>query len=344
MCMKIIAPKDRIYWDLYIFTIISIAAFEIPYELLIGIEDLTIQRYFDYLFLVSFGVDMILNCITEQSATNNGIFGIRKLISERYRLRPLEEEEFDSDSLLARRFPLTMYYYITSWWFIVDILAIFPFELIFGAYSGLNMSRTLRLARMPRMLRAIRVIRAVKAAKALNTLDSAFELNPSLGRLVLLCVIVPWMVHFFACVLTYFENEPGGMLYTYSQSIALIIETFVSGNIIEAETIGGKFSSYLSVLTGYIFFGMLMGNFASFFTNSDSHKQLMEEKFTQWQTIFKSNPRVFSKKIKKQILTYEKQSLQGGEFDQMNSLIMNISDADLRKRVQDLIENNKTKI
>lgn len=343
MNVKIITSKDRVYWDLYIFFIISIAAFEIPYELLIGIGDSTIQRSFDYLFLISFGIDMVLNCITEQSVSSKGILGVRRLFPENY-LHLSDQAEIDLHDPVARQFPATMIAYITSWWFVVDLLAIFPFELVFGAYSGLNMSRTLRLIRMPRMLRAIRVIRAVKAAKAISSLDNAFQLNPSLGRLVLLGVSVPWMMHLFACLITYFENETGGMLYTHNQSMAMIFETFLSGSIIEAGTMGGTVCSYLSVLTGYIFFGVFMGNFASFFTHVDGQKELLEEKVRQWKSAFKSNPRVFPKGLQKEILTYEKNALQREKSRHMDSLITNIDDADLRRKVLGLVEDKYQEI
>ena len=161
MKFKIIEQESRVLWDLFVFIIIVIATFEIPYEMLVGIKAPNIKAFFDYLFIGVFGIDILANCITIQEVSNNGIFFIRKLFPKNYFRKPPHLND-NNDTIIIRTFPLTVVTYLTSWWFVVDLIAIFPFEMVFGAYAGLNMSRSLRLARIGRLLRIFRVIRAIK--------------------------------------------------------------------------------------------------------------------------------------------------------------------------------------
>ena len=332
MMIKVIEQNSRVYWDLYIFVIIVIAAFEIPYDLLIDFEDKSIGNFFSYLFLFSFGVDMLLNCITVQSIKGNGWLGIRKLLPKDFFTTACEMDS-NNNVQVVRQFPKTMSAYLTSWWFIVDFLAIFPFEWLFSAYSSLNMTRTLRLSRLPRIIRAIRAIRAVKAVKAFNSVDNVFRLNPSLGRFVLLCVLVPWLMHIFACVISYYESVIGGAQYTYFQAFKQIFITFTTNNMMIVNTTGGQVTATVSVLTGYLFFGLLMGNFVTFFSQIDTRKATLEGKINQWKHFFKTYPQIFTKKTQKRILLLEENNVQNETNLRLTELIISLDDESLRNEL-----------
>ena len=331
MKIRILEDEDRVWWDSLVFTVIVIATFEIPYELFVDIKDVRIELFFDYLFLIVFGIDIIVNCITAQEIKNNGILGVRKFFPKIFPSK-LSENENETGTHVVRSFPLTITAYMTSWWFVVDFIAVFPFELVFGAYSGFTLARTLRLARITRLLRIFRVIRAVKAVKAFHALDKVFHLNPSLGRFVIICIVVPWLLHFFACLLSYFESAPGGLGYTYAQSLEHLFVTFTTNNRAEFSTLGGKITATSAVIFGYLFFGLLMGNFASFFESIDAKKAILAEKKQQWALIFKFHPDVFDKILQKKILLAVKKSINEEIEDELPRLVRSLN-ADLETEV-----------
>ncbi len=333
MKIKIFKEEERVWWDFLVFSVIVIATFEIPYELLVDIKDTRIELFFDYLFLVVFGTDIIINCISSHEIKNNGILGVRRLFpTVRY---PKRSENNDvTGTLVVNRFPQTITAYLTSWWFVVDFLAVFPFELIFGAYSGFTLARTLRLARITRLLRIFRVVRAVKSVKAFHSLDKVFHLNPSLGRFVIICITVPWLLHVFACLLSYFESAPGGLGFTYAQSLEHLFVTFTTNNRAEFSTMGGKITATSAVIFGYLFFGLFMGNFASFFESIDAKKAMLDEKNQQWKLMFKSYPEIFDKMLQKKILLAVKKSIAEDIEDELSKLVQSLN-ANLETEVLD---------
>ena len=70
MAMKPIKENERKYWDVAVFIVILIATFEIPYDLLVGHTNESIQKAFNLTFYAVFGIDMILNLFTEQSVVD----------------------------------------------------------------------------------------------------------------------------------------------------------------------------------------------------------------------------------------------------------------------------------
>ena len=57
---------DRVKWDLFISILILIAAFEIPYDWLVGWQDQTWAHVFNLIFFISFFIDMVLNSLTQR--------------------------------------------------------------------------------------------------------------------------------------------------------------------------------------------------------------------------------------------------------------------------------------
>lgn len=74
-----IAPKQRVKWDLFVFVVIVVSAFVVPFDLLVGWDDPRVDAWFNYVFLVVFLVDMILNCFTIRRKTYGGFWGWRNV-------------------------------------------------------------------------------------------------------------------------------------------------------------------------------------------------------------------------------------------------------------------------
>ena len=57
----LIKPEARMEWDMFVFLVIVVATFEIPYNLLVGYDNEMIMRMFNLLFYLVFGLDMLFN-------------------------------------------------------------------------------------------------------------------------------------------------------------------------------------------------------------------------------------------------------------------------------------------
>ena len=71
MAMKPIKESERKYWDVAVFIVILIATFEIPYDLLVGHTNKSIQNVFDIVFYAVFGIDIILNLFIACNLNHN---------------------------------------------------------------------------------------------------------------------------------------------------------------------------------------------------------------------------------------------------------------------------------
>lgn len=305
----LLLQEKRIKWDILVFIVIIVATFEIPFNLLVGYSNLKVSHGFDLLFYIIFGIDIILNCFTVHEKRFSGLIGIKNIIgifnykwSPAYSKKQFLKNNADA-SLLIEKQPSIVISYLTSGWFLIDFLAVFPFEYFFSTFAVFSMSRTLRLARIPRLIRMVRALRALKAVKIFNAFNSIFLLYPALSRFIIISILVPWLAHIFACLLNFTETGAvGSKINSYSTALHYIFITFTTNNEAQVVTMTGQIISIIAVVVGYIFFGIFMGNFASFFESIDDYKLLYEGKKKDWEKFFKLYPKIFDKRIKNRIL------------------------------------------
>jgi len=302
-----IYEKNRKSWDFFVFLVIIFAAFEIPYELCVGIKNESISKVLNVFFFIIFFSDMVLNCITVRAKTHSGLWGWRN-IAGLFSKKLSPETKFKQD-------PAGEHYYITqpeialgylmSGWFVVDFLAVFPFDLVLEQAAFLGMSRTLRLFRLPRLIRLIRTVRVIKTVRVFDYIQNYFSLHPAIGRFILILFIVPWLVHVHTCLYIYsIETD-----LNYSEALNIIYTTFATHSF---SNTGSLFQSSVhtsATIFGFLFFGLFIGNFASLFNGIDANKALYEEKAKQWQSIFKAYPEVYDKEIQNMILAHIKTNI-----------------------------------
>lgn len=296
MAMKPIKESERKYWDVAVFMVILIATFEIPYDLLVGHSNVTIQRAFNFTFYVIFGIDIILNLFTEQSVV----------------------DKESGDHTMTTTIKQGRIAYIKSIWFIIDILAIFPFDLLFAGFGGLNISRSLRFIRLPRLFRIFRAMRGVKGVHLVSKLAQAWNLNPSYARFVAITVLIPWVAHVLACFYYYYEGN--GNL-TFVDSINGIFVAFVENTAPSQTNIGGKITGYIAVLFGYIFFGAFIGNFASMFDRFDEQRGRLLDSYKKWDLLFKKYPKAFDAALKNKILNVTRKRINDQKLYEEDTLI-----------------------
>ena len=315
--MKPVKERQRRHWDIFVFAIIVVATFEIPYDLFVGHVNKSTETYFNWLFYLVFGVDIVLNLFTEQrvyDAENNEFRMTETLVESRKR-------------------------YLFSVWFLVDLLAIFPFDLVFSGFGILNISRTLRLSRIPRLLRLFRAMRGVKGIHLLNKLAQAWSMNPSYARFVAIFILIPWIAHVLACLFYFYEPD---QYESYLEALGAIFLAFIDTTAPEFSTLNGKIIAYLAVLFGYLFFGAFIGNFATMFEKFDEQRSDIISVYQQWNSIFKRYPSVYDAALRKQILEASKQMLEYEEKENEESLISNLPfelEQEVRKRLNNQLKS-----
>ena len=327
--------KKWIAWDILVYITILISLFEIPYEQIVHFTNEHYESYFNNFFCLIFGVDIIVNCFSVHEERTSGLFGWRNIF---HWSLPNSHQEVEEKELLVTQ-PEVCKSYLTSGWFIVDFLSAFPYHLFFQSFGLLGMARILRL---------FRLIRLFKTISFLKSFSGLFELHPSYGRFVKIVLLVPLIMHFLACVLYYFEKKAGNeSIAYYSDSLHLIYVTFTSYSFHQTSSSGGFWTIAIAIIASYIFFGVLIGNFASLFENRDHHLADYENEREQWQHLFKNYPRQLNKKIRTEILQYiRSKHLDGNRIIKENILVESLPQ-ELEEKVLNLIgksDNNQHKV
>ena len=304
----IITSEKRIKWDLFIFIVIIISAFEIPYSILVGYEDVRFQSFFNYFFSITFAIDIVLNCFTAHEKRYSGLFGWRNIsgllfykLSPDY-LRDRESVIRDNSIEIVNKQPAILLSYLSSGWFLIDFLAVFPFEIVFTQFAFLNMARTFRLTRIPRVFRMIRVLRIIKTARLFKYFDNIFSLHPALGRFTIISILIPWLAHILSCLLCFFESDRNNSIDSYGEALHFMFVTFTTNNMPSTLSPVGYAISIASVVVSFLFVGAFIGNFSSLFEGLDERKALFEEKKKEWNEVFSEYPDVYDKRIQHEIL------------------------------------------
>lgn len=301
--MKPIRDEQRVYWDILVMFVILFVTFEVPYDLLVGWQDSASKALVDLIVLCVFLVDIGLNCFTARPKSQAGLWGWRNIAGLFYgKWSPKRRPGRDEDEMVTRQ-PALVISYLTSGWFIIDLLAVIPFDLIFSRFEFLNMSRTARFARTARMFRLLRTLRAIKAFRLFTVMENVFGRRPAVLRFFVLGIFVLWAAHMHACIFYFAETgNPKTPIDSYGAALHFVFVTFTTADLAQVVTPLGYWASVSSVLFGITFFGLFIGNFASFFSEMDYEQTLFEEKRQQWAGLFKAYPRIFGPDLRRKIL------------------------------------------
>ena len=193
-CM--IYPNDKyeeMFWDSFMAIILLITCFITPINLAFSEETEEVQWYvvFNYVIDFLFACDIIVNF---NCATQN------------------EAYDIDDD-----RYSIAKKY--LKGWFIIDTLAIMPFSVIIGAFSGsseidtLSQSETdiqanqfVRVARLSKLYKLVKITRLFRLFKfmqnknkAVKKLNSAMKMGMAFERLAFFLLVLVLLSHFIGC-------------------------------------------------------------------------------------------------------------------------------------------------
>lgn len=300
----IIDKNRRLKWDTFVFTTILVSAFEIPYSLIVGWESRSIALVFDLYLYSVFIIDMILNFVTTRTKSYAGIWDWRHFLGA-VSFNFSEERFISRNSLqkneLTSRKEIAIDYFFSKW-FIIDTLSIIPFELIFGAFGQLQLSRLFRLARIPRTLKLLKTIKIVKAANHLNSIKKVNSSHPSLGRFALLLFFVVWAGHLGACLLVDASNQPPTSSL-YLEKLYQVFIVYMEGGMPEVSSNYERTIGVFLMFVGLLAFATLIGNISSFLGEIDEENKHLENLKNDWKVFFKKHPSIFSKELQIKVLS-----------------------------------------
>ena len=283
--MRIIKPQQRIAWDVFCFIVIIVSAFEIPYDLLVGWSDPNIERAWDMFFVYVFGFDIILNLLTMRERSYAGFWGWRffaGFLSKEWSTQANEERHLGERRVLIKQ-PEVALGYLCSGWFLIDLLATIPWSIVMAEASILNLSRVLRL------LRLVRLVRLLRLAKFFRFFDQFAKVTkdyPSMARIIVSFLLLPWFAHIHACLLFYAESSnPASNMHSYKQALHGIFVTFTTNNEVTTITEQGFYVGISAVLFSILFISTVIGNMSALFTKLELKRSPMESDVHTGHTI-----------------------------------------------------------
>ena len=126
-------------WDLFIGFILVVSCSVTPYHIAFYDyeESIGIWKALNYIFDIAFGIDLILQFFSAY---------------------------YDEDFYIIDELKIIAMNYLQGW-FIIDITAIFPFDLLHGKSDDASVSSVIRVARIGRMWRLIKLTRLIRFVK-----------------------------------------------------------------------------------------------------------------------------------------------------------------------------------
>lgn len=129
----------KTFWDLFIGFILVVSCSVTPYHIAFYDldESIGIWKVLNYSFDIAFGIDLILQFLSAF---------------------------YDDDFYIIDDIKIIAMNYLQGW-FIIDVTAIFPFDIFQGNSEDASVSSVIRIARISRMWRLIKLTRLIRFVK-----------------------------------------------------------------------------------------------------------------------------------------------------------------------------------
>eukprot|EP01029_Cantina_marsupialis_P013257 TRINITY_DN29331_c0_g4_i3.p1 TRINITY_DN29331_c0_g4~~TRINITY_DN29331_c0_g4_i3.p1 ORF type:complete len:662 (-),score=145.30 TRINITY_DN29331_c0_g4_i3:1126-3111(-) len=304
----VIMPDNtfRKIWDQVYFLLLMYTLIFVPYQIAFSDEDNRNWSY--YLELVTdvlFLMDMIFQFFSAYEI----------------------EDEFGQTQLITSLKTISLHYLKT--WFLLDLLANFPFQWAFSSVDGYNRQlRFLRLPRLFKMLRFLRILKTLRLIKLFSQLrrwGALQNLHPGLKRMAKFVFFFIVFTHWCACAWFFisflFDHDIETWVYRdglvgdsqMTQYIAALywalatLTTMGYGDIVGETTYERSFT-ILCMLIGVSFYSYLTATVASFMDTLDDESKQFREKMEQVESFMTSKK--LSRNLKDQIRGYLKYSYE----------------------------------
>ena len=172
-------PNDtmKMVWDIFISIVLLISCFTTPFDLAFAnlINDYPSYRIFGNVIDGLFLLDIFISFF---SATQNTEF-----------------KTIDSRKKIAKNY--------LKGWFVVDLLAILPLELILSGQDVNSLVRVARIGKLYKLIKITRLVRLLKVikqqGKLLHRLNEIFQLGAGFEKLSFFIMVFLMLSHFMAC-------------------------------------------------------------------------------------------------------------------------------------------------
>jgi voltage-gated potassium channel len=245
--------RARTLWDFFLFIVTLTMAVLGPIELVYKLRGRIFFLYSGIFLTCVFLIDMILSFRTAY---------------------------YYRGELVTDRRTITRHYLRT--WFVVDLISLFPFDLLTGSILIGVPPHALDIAPA---LRLVRLIRLLHLKELINRWRHADFLNPSLMRLGILILWMLMVAHWAACgwiVLGNVKPEYNAA-ENYLRAFYWVITTFATigyGDITPANIPQIAYTICVEIV-GVGMFGYMIGNIASLLANLDIARSKYQEKINR---------------------------------------------------------------
>lgn len=233
----------RLSWDLVMFMLLVYSTVSIP-VFLSFFDDETCSPYFldqMFWFYVDFAVD--------------ALFIVDIVVS--FRTAIIRRQHGDM-WILTR--PLNIAKRYIRGFFLVDLIASFPFELVIMQYCVPNadesdnvgsssvISRGSRILKLFKIVRILRLLRVAKLHQFMSKIRDVLQLHPGIVRLSTFLILITLVGHYCACIFFYVGEAwlvPGGTLV--EEKISWTTQTFFvqEGKLVSVHDMDSKFAQYV---------------------------------------------------------------------------------------------------
>ena len=258
-------------WNLLISIILLFTFFATPYRIAFVDKDDEAMLVIDYCIDAIFAIDIILNFFIAY---------------------------YDSDYILVdKRKDIALHYIRT--WFIIDFIAIIPFNFIFQTSDFNSLARLSKIPRLYRLIRMFRLVRLLKVARRKSELSKYLGQLATIGvgieRLLIFFVTFFLFCHIIACVWVmiykFEDNQPETWVYLndfqdlsnydlYVRAVYFTVTTITTvgfGDISPGTNIEMKFGVVV-MISGVIAFSYATGALSSIISNIDDSTAILKEK------------------------------------------------------------------
>lgn len=262
--------KFKIYWNalILLFTVYSILVE--PYQMAFEGTDISslfiLEMIIDFLFFL----DIIFSCFT-------GYY----------------DEKFSVETNLKKIFLR----YLKSW-FLFDLVACFPLQLIF---EGTSYNSVVRMTNFKRLWRIVRIAKLLRFIKILKNNDQrknihlAFKLSIQLERLLFFLLFIGFMIHLIACFWVFIGNlhlESGenwivsfgfidyNNLELYITAVYWSVTTLVTVGYgdIYATNSTERFYCFIIMVTGILTYSYTISSISNIISSLDSRNAILTRK------------------------------------------------------------------